>query len=180
MASKDPHQGGDLFDMAAEGTSIPNDAGVMNIIPSKPRPGEAEGSVNASQNPLAAAASNPADIPRGVRDMGATGEVETGTGYVVLEAGLCTIEADLLLDFRDALPAQIESKRLHYSANNPLAKGHDRYDKHTRQKESDFERYAGEGPGVDLQPSEDKLAGSSDVPDEEVDRIVDSREQKQT
>jgi len=51
MASKDPHQGGDLFDMAADGTSIPSDAGQMNTtIPSKPRPGEGEGSVNASRN----------------------------------------------------------------------------------------------------------------------------------
>jgi hypothetical protein len=60
-----------------------------------------------------------------------------------------------------------------------LSKGHDRYDKHSRQKESDLERYANEGPGVDLQPSEDRIARSDDVPDEEVDRIVDSRESKQ-
>ena len=63
MASRDPHQGGDLFDMAAEGTSMPNDAGKMNTIPSKPRPGEGEGTVNANRNPLADGASNPAEIP---------------------------------------------------------------------------------------------------------------------
>ncbi|KAG0650505.1 hypothetical protein D0Z07_3343 [Hyphodiscus hymeniophilus] len=159
MASTDPHQGGDLFDMAAEGTSIPNDAGKMNIIPSKPRPGEAEGNVNGNQKPLADAASNPADIPRSVRDMGATSEVETRT--------------------RDQLPAQVESKRLHFGANDPLSKGHDRYEKHSRQKESDLERYATEGSGVDLQPPEDGIAGRNDVPDEEIDRIVDSRERKQ-
>ncbi|KAI0203689.1 hypothetical protein F4808DRAFT_457953 [Astrocystis sublimbata] len=32
---QDAHQGGDLFDMAKDGTKIPGDAGKMNIIPSK-------------------------------------------------------------------------------------------------------------------------------------------------
>lgn len=67
--------------------------------------------------------------------MGATGEVVTGTG--------------------DQLPAQVESKRLHFGANDPLSKGHDRYDKHTKQKESDLERYGGEGAGVDRAPGEE-------------------------
>lgn len=69
--------------MAADGTSIPNDAGRMNTIPSKPRPGETEGSINANGNPLADAASDPTNIFRGVRDMGATEEVETGIWYVL-------------------------------------------------------------------------------------------------
>ncbi len=80
MAPTDPKQGGDLFDMAKDGTSIPNDAGKMNIIPSVPRPGEGEDGVNANGSALAGAASNPTDIPRSVRDIGAGGEVETGTG----------------------------------------------------------------------------------------------------
>ena len=67
--------------------------------------------------------------------MGATGEVITGTG--------------------DQLPAQVESKRLHFGANDPLSKGHDRYDKHTKQKESDLDRYADEGAGVDRAPGEE-------------------------
>ena len=71
------------------------------------------------------------------------------------------------------MPAQVESKRLHYGANDPLSKGHDRYDKHSRQKGSDLERYAAEGPGVDLQPREE------DARDEDVDRIIDYRERKQ-
>jgi hypothetical protein len=83
MAQNDSHQGGDLFDMAKEGTSIPNDAGKMNIIPSKPRPDEGEGVVNANRSSLASAASNSTDISRSVRDIGAGGEVETGTGYVI-------------------------------------------------------------------------------------------------
>lgn len=48
------------------------------------------------------------------------------------------------------------------SANNPLAKGHDRYDKHTVQKESDLERYAGEGPGMEEVPGEEGLEGKRD------------------
>ncbi|KAK1833038.1 hypothetical protein QBC39DRAFT_255487 [Podospora conica] len=32
------HQGGDLFDMAKDGTKVPGDAGKQNIIPSVARP----------------------------------------------------------------------------------------------------------------------------------------------
>jgi len=159
MAPADPHQGGDLFDMAAEGTSIPNDAGVMNTIPSKPRPGQGEDAATANRSNLAGAADNPTDIPRSMRDMGATGEVETGTG--------------------DQMPANVESKRLHFGANDSQSKGHDRYEKHSKQKQVE-ERYAGDGPGVDLQPSEDSLAGREDVTEAEVDRVIDSRETKQS
>jgi hypothetical protein len=84
--SQDSHQGGDLSDMAATGANMPNDAGKMNIIPSVPRPGEGFDSVtgvtgaNASQGTLAGAADEGADIPRAYKDIGATREVETGTG----------------------------------------------------------------------------------------------------
>ncbi|KAA6411007.1 MAG: hypothetical protein FRX48_05318 [Lasallia pustulata] len=136
MASSDPHpQGGDLSDMAAEGTTIPGDAGKMNLIPSVPRPDQIEDPNELGSAGLEGAADNATDIPRRNRDMGATGEVVTGTG--------------------DQLPAQVESKRLHFGANDPLSKGHDRYDKHTKQKESDLERYAGEGAGVDRAPGEE-------------------------
>ncbi|KAI9740085.1 MAG: hypothetical protein M1818_004836 [Claussenomyces sp. TS43310] len=155
----DAHQGGDLSDMAVKGTTMPNDAGKMNTIPSVPRPGEGEDEALGNRAPLAAAASNPVDIPRGYKDIGSTGEVETGTG--------------------DQLPAEVEFKRLHHGANNPLAKGHDRYDKHTKQTESDLDRYATDGSNVDLQPNEDKFAQRENVTDEEVDRVVGSREAKQ-
>jgi len=138
---------------------MPNDAGKMNLIPSVPRPGEGEGVALGNRAPLADAASNATDISRGVRDLGATGEVETGTG--------------------DQLPASVESKRLHFGANNPLAKGHDRYDKHARQNGSDFERYAGEGGDVDLAPSEDGLAARENVGDVEVERVKEGRERKE-
>jgi len=140
MSSQDPHVGGDLNDMAIHGTKIPNDAGKMRTIPSVPRPDQIEG--NETYNPggigsadLSSAADNATDIPRRNKDIGATGGVITGIG--------------------DQLPAQVESKRLHFSPNNPLAKGHDRYDKHTRQKESDLERFQGEGAQVDPEPGEE-------------------------
>jgi len=140
MTSRDPHQGGDLSDMAVNGTTIPNDAGQMNVLPSVPRPDQMPQNSSFSKEQLGAAdlagaADNASDIPRRNKDMGATGEVITGTG--------------------DQLPAQVESKRLHYGANDPLSKGHDRYDKHSRQKESDLERYAGEGAEVDTVPGEE-------------------------
>ncbi|MCJ1372328.1 hypothetical protein MMC20_003552 [Loxospora ochrophaea] len=142
MASSDPKQGGDLFDMAKDGTSIPNDAGQQNLIPSVPRPDQitdpADDPNNLGAANLAGAADNATDISRRTKDMGTTGEVITGTG--------------------DQLPAAAESKRMHFGANNPLAKGHDRYDKHARQKESDLERYAGEGAGVDVPPGEEGLS----------------------
>lgn len=138
MASSDPRTGGDLSDMAVEGTSIPNDAGKMNVLPSVPRPDQmaenTAGGLGAAD--LSSAADNATDIPRRNKDMGATGEVITGTG--------------------DQLPGEVESKRLHYGANDPLSKGHDRYDKHVRQNESDLERYAGEGAEVDPAPGEEE------------------------
>lgn len=138
MSSKDAHQGGDLYDMAAKGTKIPNDAGKMNLIPSVPRPDQLDESNNRDLGDadLASAADNPIDISRRNKDIGATGEVVTGTG--------------------DQLPAAIESKRLHFGANDPAAKGHDRADKHRKQKESDLERYAGEGAEIDLAPGEER------------------------
>ncbi|THZ18375.1 hypothetical protein D6C89_08295 [Aureobasidium pullulans] len=119
----DPHQGGNLSDMAVTGTSIPNDAGAYETLPSVPNPEQADINNRTSTN-LAGAADNATDMPKSSKDMGATGEVMTATG--------------------DQLPAQVESKNLHFGANNSADKGHDRSDKHSKQKESDFERYAAE------------------------------------
>jgi len=153
--SSDPHQGGDLSDLAAHGTSIPGDAGKQNVIPSKARPDQA------AENPLytkggigapdpQSAVDNPTDIPRQNKDIGATGEVITGTG--------------------DQLPAQIESKRLHFSPNNPSAKGHDRAEKHANLNRSQVDRFAGEGSTVDPVPGEDE---------DDQDVLRDSRERKE-
>ncbi|PQE06131.1 Nop domain-containing protein [Rutstroemia sp. NJR-2017a BBW] len=158
MASSDPHQGGDLFDMAAKGTSIPGDAGVMNIIPSKPRPGEGL-PTNAAESTLAAAAENPSDIPRSVQDIGATGEVVTGTG--------------------DQLNANVEAKRLHYGPNDPAFKGHDRNEKHGKDMESAIESRASGSLGVDLTPAEEDRLNKTGATDEDLDKIVQARETKQ-
>jgi hypothetical protein len=48
-------------------------------------------------------------------------------------------------------------------ANEPFSNGHDRMDKHRRQKESDLERYAGEGAGVDEVPGEEEEVGREEV-----------------
>lgn len=63
------------------------------------------------------------------RDTAAQSEVITGTG--------------------DALPPEIGSKRLHTDGNPDLSKGHQRYDKHVRQKGSDQEKGASEGATED-------------------------------
>ncbi|PWY87785.1 hypothetical protein BO70DRAFT_287600 [Aspergillus heteromorphus CBS 117.55] len=107
----DPHQGGSLYDMAAKGTRIPNDAGLMNTIPSVPRPdqrSEDDGFDNygVAHASSAFAADNATDMPRSGRDMGATGEVITGTG--------------------NTFPAQGESKRNQTGANYPGGKGQSR------------------------------------------------------
>ncbi|KAI0015536.1 hypothetical protein F4780DRAFT_763613 [Xylariomycetidae sp. FL0641] len=60
------HQGGDLNDMAAKGTSVPNDAGKMNTIPSKADPHQAQASATAGglgASSLNTAADNPAGVP---------------------------------------------------------------------------------------------------------------------
>ena len=49
----------------------------------------------------------------------------------------------------DALPSDIASKRLHNDVNPDLSKGHQRYDKHVKQKGSDQEKGASEGPTED-------------------------------
>ena len=141
MSSSDQHpDGGDLSSMAASGTSIPSNAGQQNLIPSVPRPDQmTENSAFDSgmgAEDLQGAADNAADMPRSTKDIGQTSETVTGTG--------------------DQMPVQAETKRMHLGANDPLSKGHDRYDKHSRQKESDLERYAGDGAGVQAAPGEEE------------------------
>lgn len=50
--------------MAAEGTTIPGDAGKMNLIPSVPRPDQIEDSNELGSTDVAGAADNATDIPR--------------------------------------------------------------------------------------------------------------------
>ncbi|KAJ5734527.1 hypothetical protein N7533_012930 [Penicillium manginii] len=92
----DPHEGGSIFDMAQQGTAIPNDAGQMRTIPSVPRPDQHPSSKHFDNDGLAkpttaTAADNDTNMPRSTRDVGQSGEVLTGAG--------------------DSLPASVESKR---------------------------------------------------------------------
>ena len=64
MASSDPKQGGDLFDMAKDGTSIPGDAGKQNLIPSVPRPDQIATDNETGAITEAGAADNATDISR--------------------------------------------------------------------------------------------------------------------
>lgn len=111
--------------MAKDGTTMPNDAGKMRTIPSVPNPGQmTENTELANKGGLgaesgAAAADNPTDMPRNPRDMANNSEVITGMG--------------------DTMPGEQGSKNLHYSGANAVAKGSDRYDKHTRSKESEYD-----------------------------------------
>lgn len=61
------NSGGDLFDLAKDGTTVPADAAKPNYIPSKPRPDQvasADDPNNLGARNLAEAATNAEDIPR--------------------------------------------------------------------------------------------------------------------
>ena len=84
-----------------------------------------------------------------------------------------------MLPLGDQLPATVESKRLRSAANKPLAKGHERYDKYARHKESDLDKYATDGSRVDLQPAEDGLAAGENMSEKQIDKITGGRERKE-
>lgn len=67
--------------------------------------------------------------PQTTKDNAPTSDVVTGTG--------------------DTLPSEVGAKRLQNITNPDLSKGHGRYDKHVRQKGSDMEQEASEGPAED-------------------------------
>jgi hypothetical protein len=64
----DPHIGGSLSDLAVKGTTVPNDAGRPNLIPSVPRPDQtpstSEDPNDLGDHDLAVVADTPTDIPR--------------------------------------------------------------------------------------------------------------------
>ncbi|KAK6068995.1 hypothetical protein SCUP515_09200 [Seiridium cupressi] len=76
------HEGADLNQMAKDGTSIPNDAGKMNTIPSVAGPHQKQptaGGLGAQS--LSEAADNPVSNERSSGHKGSgVGEVITGTG----------------------------------------------------------------------------------------------------
>ncbi|GIK03385.1 hypothetical protein Aspvir_007454 [Aspergillus viridinutans] len=129
MSSDDAHRGGALTEMAEHGTSIPNDAGIQNTLPSVPRPDQLSESgqfdnYGLAEPSLAFAADNATDLPRSTKEMGASGEVVTGTG--------------------DAFPVSGESKRINPGAMDPGARGNARTIKHANLNRSKFDRSARE------------------------------------
>ncbi|RHZ50828.1 hypothetical protein CDV55_101720 [Aspergillus turcosus] len=129
MSSDDPHTGGALTEMAEHGTTMPNDAGLQNTLPSVPRPDQRSENRQFDNNglmepSLAFAVDNPTDLPRSTKEMGATGEVITGTG--------------------DNFPVSGESKRINPGAMDPGARGNARTIKHAVLNRSKFDRSARE------------------------------------
>ncbi|KAJ6095522.1 hypothetical protein N7486_006268 [Penicillium sp. IBT 16267x] len=123
------HAGGSLTEMAPTGTSIPNNAGKQNIIPSIPRPDQRTESSYFSYNGLAQpttamAVDNATDIPRSIYDHGQTGEVMTGTG--------------------DSLPAGVESKRVYMGMNIPGRSGDERKINHQGFSRSEYDNLVGQ------------------------------------
>lgn len=65
MSGQDPHpQGGNLSDMAVDGTTVPGDSAKPRTIPSVPRPDQINDSNNYGAADLAGAADNANDISR--------------------------------------------------------------------------------------------------------------------
>ena len=66
-AQSGPNSGGDLFDMAEKGTTVPDNAAKPRTIPSKPRPDQIASADDPNQmgsSDIAGAATNAGDIPR--------------------------------------------------------------------------------------------------------------------
>lgn len=150
MVSKDPNpQGGSLSDMAVECTKVSNDAGTQRNIPSVPRPGQITDPTNDPNNlgaaDLAGAADNAQDISR----------VNTSTKQPLILLVLKLIlrqttrdnapTPDVITGIGDAVPSEVDSRRLHNVVNQDISKGHGRMDKHVAQKGSDQEKGASEG-----------------------------------
>lgn len=67
MAQSGPNSGGDLYDLAEDGTTVPEDSAKPRLIPSKPRPDQiaSEADPNYVEGAiLEEAADNATDIPR--------------------------------------------------------------------------------------------------------------------
>lgn len=60
--------------------------------------------------------------------------------------------------------------------NPDASKGHGRDDRTFRQKRSDQEKFASDGPRVDLAPDEEGRVANADRPEEVLDDITSSRE----
>ncbi|KAL9017845.1 MAG: hypothetical protein Q9185_004860 [Variospora sp. 1 TL-2023] len=147
-SNQDPNpQGGSLSDMAVQGTTVPSDSATQRTIPSVPRPDQTTTSTSdpndlAGATSLAETADNASDMPKA--HTAPTASIITATG--------------------DVVPAEAASKRLHELGNPDLSKGHARYDKHVRQKGSDYEKGAAAGGGEDAEAVVDGVVGGRDGP----------------
>lgn len=126
MVQQDPHQGGTLSEMAAQGTSMPNDAGIMNTIPSVPRPDQRAENLGFENEGIAKpstamVADNTTDLPRSTRDVGESGDVISGTG--------------------DSMPAGVEAKHAYMGPNHHAGHGDTRDFKRSKYGRSVIERY---------------------------------------
>jgi len=154
MPESGRNSGGDLFDMAKDGTSVPDNSAEPRLIPSKARPDQIASETdpnNLGGRTLHEAADNAGDVPRTTRDT-ATNDVLTGTG--------------------DSLPGQVDSKRLHNVpggvTKDPFAKGSTRMTEH-KKNPTDFEKGATDGPLTDRAPGEEELSD---------EQVMDSHERK--
>jgi hypothetical protein len=122
--------------MAPTGTRIPNEAGIQNVIPSKPRPDQLEehpqfDNEGLGQPDIVNAADNDIDMPRSTRDTAVTAaagaDIVTGTG--------------------DSLPAEIATQHLQILADDPGARGNTREIKHAVLNRGVFDRLVAEERG---------------------------------
>ncbi|EHY56711.1 hypothetical protein HRR83_002206 [Exophiala dermatitidis] len=143
MPESGRNSGGDLFDMAKDGTTVPADSAQPRYIPSKPRPDQ----IASAKDPndlgaptLADAATNETDIPRSTRDTD-THNILTGTG--------------------DTIGAQVAGKRTHATpggtVRDPQSQGQTRLAEHSKTA-SDFDKGAGEGPRAEHPPGQEHLS----------------------
>ena len=66
--------------------------------------------------------------------------------------------SDVITGIGDQMPGQTNTKHTHYSGGNPLAKGSQRYDKHTRDNESTLDKGAAPTHEVVPPPGEENLS----------------------
>jgi len=151
------NSGGDLFDLAEKGTTVPEDSAKPRFIPSVPRPDQiaSETDPNAlGGRSLAEAADNASDIPRSAKDISAQ-DVLTGTG--------------------DTLPATVDSKRLHNVpggvTHDNVAKGSTRMTAHKAQP-NNFGGGASDGPKTDKAPGQEDLSDEQAM--DQIERMEDA------
>lgn len=162
MAQSGPKSGGDLFDLAKDGTTVPEDSAKPRLISSKPRPDQIASEADPNYiggTTLAEAADNAGDIPR----VCTTSCLRVLSRLSLTAAQTVTdkVVSEVLTGTGDTMPSQTDSKRLHNVpggvVHDPNAKGSTRYEKHI-VGDSDVNHGASEGPGVDKAPGDEEIS----------------------